>query len=146
MGDSGPSSLPFLPLELLGPLFATYDPFFDRADRSGFLGAFAAGGLVVIVGHHAISGLKNVSLARLVLMGLFLVMVAMFVAGQTAALTFTSVSSACMARNMVLTAGDQFAHIAGTVIGLSFILRNPSQMAMLGLLGWTVLRVGIFLS
>jgi len=98
------------------------------------------------VGHHAISGLKNVSFARLLLMSLFLVMVTMFVAGQTAALTSTSVSGACMARNMVLTAGDQFAHIAGTIIGLSFLLRNPSQMAMLGLLGWTVLRVGIFLS
>ena len=107
------------------------------------MGAFVTVALVAIVLHHANSGFKNISFARVGLMSLFLAMVAMFVGGQTAALTFTSVSRACMARNMVLTAGDQFAHIAGTIVGMSLIMRTPSRISTFGLLGWTVVRFGM---
>lgn len=107
------------------------------------MGASVAGAVIVVGIHHVKSGLKNVRIAGLGLMSLFLGMVAMFVGGQTAALTFTSVSSACMARNMVLTAGDQFAYIAGTIIGMVFIMRAPSRVGTMGLLAWTVVRFGM---
>lgn len=107
------------------------------------MGAFVTVALVVILAHHTISGFKNVSLSRIGLMTFYMVMVALFVGGQTAALTFTSVSRACRARNMVLTAGDQFSHIAGTIIGMSVVMRTPSRIATMGVFGWTIVRFGM---
>ena len=123
-----------------------YHTCLTRVDLSGFLGASVAAAVIVVGVHHVKSGLKNIRIGRLGLMSLFLGMVAMFVGGQTAALTFTSVSRACMARNMALTAGDQLAHIAGAIIGMVLIMRAPSRVGTMGLLAWTVVRFGLFLT
>lgn len=119
---------------------------FDRADQSGFLGASVTAAVIALGIYHVKLGFKKVALVRLGLMVLFSGMVAMFVGGQTAALTFTAVSKACMASNMVLTAGDQFAHIAGTIIGMNVIMRTPSRFGIMGLLAWTVVRFGMSLN
>jgi hypothetical protein len=72
---------------------------------------------------------------------IFLVDVALFIGGQTAALTFTAVSNACGATNVLLTVGDQLARVSGLIVGLNIIARVRFNWARLGLYVWTIARL-----
>lgn len=141
--ETQPSSLPFFPLDDLGPFFATYtSPFIFKSDASGFLTSTLATAVVVIVGHNIISSFKNSTPLRFALTILFLVNIALFIGGQTAALTFTAVSDACEHRNVLLTFADQFARVSSFIIGLNVIARLHSQLPKYALYGWAVVRLG----
>lgn len=145
MSTQGPS-LPFLPLDELGPIFATYLFLFIWCiDSSGFLTASLATSLIIIAGHYTVFSFRNTSPLRLGLTIAFLVSITLFIGGQTAALTFTSVSNYCQSRNVLATFGDQLARISALIVGLNIVARVRFEWAKVVLCGWAVVRLGIFL-
>ena len=136
------SSLSFLPLDELGPLFSMYNTAFSITDDSGLLTSTLATSVAIIGVHHTLSSARNSSPLRLGLTIIFLVNVTLFIGGQTAALTFTAVSSECLSRNILATFADQLARISALIIGLNVVARSRFRWAKFALYGWAVIRLG----
>jgi hypothetical protein len=119
------------------------DVTYIGVNSSGILTATLATSIVFISVHHAVFSFKNTSPLRLGLTMVFLVSVALFIAGQTAALTFTAVSTECQSRNILATFADQFARISAFIIGLNIVARARFKWLKFALYGWAVARLGI---
>ena len=134
--------LPVLPVDELGPLFATYVRPVKRVDGRGFLTSSLVTSVVIIALHHGSTSFKDVSLLRLGLTFFFFVTVTLFVGGQTSALTFTAVSPDCTVRNTLVIVADQLARVSASIIGINIFARARFKWARYSLLGWAVLRLG----
>ena len=137
------SSLPFLPLDELGPIFSMYGISIIFDNNSGILTATLATSIVFVAVHHTVLSFRNASPLRLGLTIVFFVSVTLFIAGQTAALTFTAVSAECQSRNILATFADQFARISAFIIGLNIVARARFNWLKFVLYGWAVTRLGI---
>lgn len=105
--------------------------------------ATLATSIIVIAIHHTVSSFRNASPLRLGLTIVFLVSLTLFIGGQTAALTFTAVSTECHTRNILATFADQLARISALIIGLNVVARARFKWAKYVLYGWAVVRLGM---
>src|SRR5277367_5575208 len=135
--------LPFLPIDELGPIFATYAPEVKSGvNGRGFLTSSLATSIAILALHHIPTSFKDASILRLGLTFFFLVTVTLFVGGQTSALTFTAVSDECTERNTLALVADLLARVSALIIGLNVFSRARFRWARYSLFGWAVLRLG----
>jgi hypothetical protein len=77
---------------------------------------------------------------------LFLVMVTFFIGGQTSALSFSVVSSACAPRITLAMVADQLMRMVSLLAGFSMFLKGKSWVINLGISAWIIFRFGTYRS